>query len=452
MSEKQNLILVVDDESSIINSLTRLLRREGFLPISAESGPKGLELLKKTEEPVALIISDQCMPDMTGDQFLEKAKELAPKATRFLLTGQADMDDLISALNRGQVHRYIAKPWNDEDLINQVSQAIEHFEMIRENEALFELTRRQNEELTELNRQLEKKVTDRSRVLLKAHEELKSTLMSGFRLIISVVEMLNPFLGEYLIHVGSLSSKVAREMGLDKEMVYRVELAGMFHDIGLIGMPESLLVKEKSEMDSDEYHLYIQHPLLIAICFETAPQLAEISEIIMTHHENYDGSGYPAGLKEDQIPIGGRILAAVSDYCRIIDTWPTDPAEIRQKAAKRYGNELADQLTATESEPLLKEVAMAVLAQGGGSRYDTKVVEKLERILETSHTALSRTMQLPINQLKSGMVLAEAVMLKDGISIMSKGIRLSQRLIESLEKLYEHNRIDNRVIVDLNDG
>lgn len=449
MTEKRNLILVVDDESSIRNSIIRLLRRESLHPIAAESGPKGLELLKSTEEPVALIISDQCMPDMTGDQFLEQAKELAPKAMRFLLTGHADMDDLISALNRGQVHRYIAKPWNDEDLVNQVGQAIEHFEMVNENETLLELTHRQNEELTQLNRQLEKKVTERGRVLLKTHEELKSTLMSSFRLIISVVEMINPFLGEYLIHVGSLARKVAWEMGLDKEAVYQVELAGMFHDIGLIGMPESMLNKEKSEMDSDEYRLYVQHPLLIAICFESIPQLSEISNIIMNHHENYDGSGYPNGKKGENIPIGGRILAVVSDYCRIIDTWPTDPDEIKQKAVKRYGNELADQFTATESEELLEEVALAVLAQGTGSRYDSTVIESLERALTAALSSPPKLNNLHINDLKDGMVLAEAVFLKDGKSIMSKGIRLSQKLIESLQKLHKHDRISNYVSVEL---
>ena len=165
-------ILVVDDEASITNSINRLLRREGYRPISAASGSEGLAQLEQAELPVALIISDQCMPEMTGDQFLEKAKKLAPQARRFLLTGYADMDALIAALNRGQVHRYIAKPWNDEDLILQVSQALEHFEMIRENESLLSLAHSQNEELTRLNQQLQKKVAQRSRVILKAHEEL----------------------------------------------------------------------------------------------------------------------------------------------------------------------------------------------------------------------------------------------------------------------------------------
>lgn len=448
MTEKQCLILVVDDEPSVINTLTRLLRREKFQPISASNGPEGLELLEKNKDSVALIISDQRMPEMSGDQFLEKAAELAPRAMRFLLTGYADTDVLIAALNRGKVHRYIAKPWNDEDLVIQVGQAINYFEMAKENEALIELTRRQNEQLTDLNRQLEKKVAERSRVLLKAHEDMKTTLMDGFRLIISVVEMLNPALGDYLIHVGTMCRQVAQDMGLDREVVYQVELAGMFHDIGLIGMPESLLSKDKKEMDPDEYRLYIQHPLLIAICFESAPQLQEISQMIMTHHENFDGTGYPNGLSGEMIPLGGRILAAVSDYCRIIDTWPTAPEEIRKKAVKRYGNEFADQLPDLDSESLIKEVAAAVLALGAGGRYDFRVIEALDRSLKTAPTNSTDQTRLAIDDLKEGMVLAEAVLLKDGKSIMSKGIRLSQRLIESLEKLHTHDRIDGHVLVE----
>ncbi len=450
MSRKHPHILVVDDESSIINALTRLLKREGFHPLSAGSGPEGLELLQKTESPVALIISDQCMPDMTGDQFLEKAKELAPKAMRFLLTGHADMEALIAALNRGQVHRYIAKPWNDEDLIMQVGQAINHYEMLQENESLLYLTQRQNEELTQLNRQLEKKVTERGRVLLKAHEELKTTLMDGFQLIISVVEMLNPALGEYLIHVGELSRYVAQEMGLSKEIQYQAELAGIFHDIGLIGMPESLLLKDKSEMDPDEYRLYTQHPLVIAICLETSSHLIEASKIIMSHHENFDGSGYPNGLEGEKIPIGGRIVAAVSDYCRIIDTWPTAPEEIRKKAAKHYGDELLETLDAADYEALLDQVATAVLTQGAGSRYDIAVIEALERALHRLQSTPKNQKFLAINELEEGMVLAEPVLLKDGNSIMSKGIRLSQRLIESLHKLNAHERINGEVCIDMN--
>lgn len=447
MVKDKDIILVVDDENSIVNSLTRLLRREGFHPISATSGHEGLELLKKMETPVALIISDQRMPEMTGDQFLEKAKELAPEALRFLLTGHADMDTLIAAINKGQVHRYIAKPWNDKDIVMQVSQAIEHFNIIKENKSLHELTRRQNQELASLNHQLEKKVAERGRVLLKAHEELKTTLLDGFRLIISMVEMLNPSFGEYLNHVSVLSKRVGQDMGLDQDACSQIELAGMFHDIGLIGMPESLLIKDKTEMDHDEYQLYIQHPYLLAICFESTPLLAQISKIIMSHHENFDGSGYPIGLTGEEIPIGARILAAVSDYCRIVDTWPTDPSEIRQKATKRYGNDVADQLIATESEALLKEVATAVLAKGTRNRYDETVIESLERVLTTFQTEPPKPTKLTIHDLKEGMILAEAVLLKDGKSIMSKGIRLSQRLIESLEKLHSHGRIDDSISV-----
>jgi response regulator RpfG family c-di-GMP phosphodiesterase len=452
LDKNKNTILIVDDENSIVNSLTRLLRREGFHTISAASGHEGLELLKNMETPVALIISDQRMPEMTGDQFLEEAKELAPQALRFLLTGHADMDALIAAINKGQVHRYIAKPWNDKDFVIQVGQAIELFNLVQENKSLQELTQRQNQELLSLNRQLEKKVTERGRVLLKAHEELKTTLLDGFRLIISVVEMLNPSFGEYLNHVSVLSERVGREMGLDKDMRSQIKLAGMFHDIGLIGMPESLLIKDKTEMDPDEYQLYVQHPYLIAICFESTPQLAQISKIIISHHENIDGSGYPNGLKGEEIPIGSRIIKAVSDYCRIVDTWPTDPSKIHQEATKRYGSDIMGQLTATESEALLKEVATAILIKGSGSRYDVTVVETFERVLSALQSEPQKKTKLVINDLKEGMILAEAIVLKDGESIMNKGIRLNQRLIGSLEKLLSYGRVLDQISVFTEDN
>ena len=111
MRQKYNhTILLVDDEESIIKSLKRLFRKEDYKIITASNGNEGLELLKRIDKPVSLIISDQRMPEMTGTQFLEKAKDIFPDAIRFLLTGYSDMRAIIDAVNQGGIHRYINKP------------------------------------------------------------------------------------------------------------------------------------------------------------------------------------------------------------------------------------------------------------------------------------------------------------------------------------------------------
>ena len=126
--DKSYTLLVVDDEVSITRALQRLFRKEGYHILTAQSGGEGLTLLQAESRNVALIISDQRMPGMSGDQFLEKARKIAPDAMRFLLTGYADMEAVIKAVNNGGINRYLTKPWNDEALLLQVHQCLEHFE------------------------------------------------------------------------------------------------------------------------------------------------------------------------------------------------------------------------------------------------------------------------------------------------------------------------------------
>jgi response regulator RpfG family c-di-GMP phosphodiesterase len=159
----KHTILLVDDEESITKALRRLFRTTGFKIITALSGQEGLSVLEKAEEPVSLIISDQRMPEMSGARFLEKARTIFPDAIRFLLTGYSDMDAIVDAVNKGEIHRYLTKPWNDDDLIVQVKQAIKQYELVLENRRLNQLTIKQNKELSELNEDLEQKVIDRTR-------------------------------------------------------------------------------------------------------------------------------------------------------------------------------------------------------------------------------------------------------------------------------------------------
>ena len=163
----EHTILLVDDELAITKALHRLFRKGGFRIFTASSGREGLDVLQKAESPVSLIISDQRMPGMTGAQFLEKAKKMAPDAIRFLLTGYSDMDAIVDAVNNGEIHRYLTKPWNDDDLFLQVQQSLTQYELVLENRRLLKLTRKQNQALNDLNRDLEKKVKDRTRLVQK---------------------------------------------------------------------------------------------------------------------------------------------------------------------------------------------------------------------------------------------------------------------------------------------
>jgi response regulator RpfG family c-di-GMP phosphodiesterase len=166
--ERPLTLLFVDDEPSILSALRRLFRPQGYKILTAESGQEGLEVLAL--ETVNLVVSDMRMPNMDGAKFLKEVRARWPHVVRLLLTGYSDMTSTVEAINQGEIYRYIAKPWDDTEIVRTVADALEHMRLVGENIRLTELTRRQNEELKELNAGLEQKVAART-------EEVRQTMV-----------------------------------------------------------------------------------------------------------------------------------------------------------------------------------------------------------------------------------------------------------------------------------
>ena len=160
----QYAILCVDDEENILSALERVFFEiENYEIITANSGEKGLEILK--ERPVDLIMSDQRMPGMSGTEFLKKARSLSPDSIRIVLSGFADFDTVTQAINEGEIYRLIQKPWEDSELLSVVKDCLEKHTLICENKKLQEEIKRQNEDLKTFNLQLEEKVKERTQEL-----------------------------------------------------------------------------------------------------------------------------------------------------------------------------------------------------------------------------------------------------------------------------------------------
>lgn len=166
-------ILLVDDEPNILKALQRLLRPEGYKILLAESGADGL--ITMATEKVDLIISDMRMPEMDGAMFLSLVRKRWPDTMRLLLTGHADMTQTVSAINQGEIYRFIAKPWQDEEFLIIVRQALEQLNLKRENDRLLRLTTEQNEQLKEANTTLESKVEQRTAELSQLVDFLELT-------------------------------------------------------------------------------------------------------------------------------------------------------------------------------------------------------------------------------------------------------------------------------------
>ncbi|MBU0996389.1 MAG: response regulator [Proteobacteria bacterium] len=174
MPEKfDHTVLIVDDEEQIGKSIGRLLRSIDVKYVYMESGDAGLKRLKSATAPFSLILSDQRMPGMKGSEFLEKAKEVSPDTIRFLITGYADVDAVTDAVNKGSIHRYIAKPWDNTDFIEAVKYGLEQHEMIMENQKLFRLAKEQNAKLYALNTKLKESTDTHKKTITKLDQEIE---------------------------------------------------------------------------------------------------------------------------------------------------------------------------------------------------------------------------------------------------------------------------------------
>lgn len=178
-------LLCVDDEQGILRSLKRLLRSEPFGVLSASSGADALELL--ATESIQVIVADQRMPDMSGTRLLEKVKEEYPHVIRVVLSGFADVTTILESINRGEVFRYLGKPWNDEELKTMLRQCFAQFNLEQENKKLISMVNHQNTELEKLNSLLAQQV-EKQQLDLSSSEDNLQQAETGLRILRGVVQ------------------------------------------------------------------------------------------------------------------------------------------------------------------------------------------------------------------------------------------------------------------------
>jgi response regulator RpfG family c-di-GMP phosphodiesterase len=446
-------LLLVDDEASIVNALKRLFRKEGYAILTAEGGEQALSILKQVSAPVSLIISDQRMPGMNGAQFLEQSMALFPDAVRFLLTGYSDMEAVIYAVNQGKIHRYLTKPWNDAELLLLVRDALATVELRLENIRLTELTRQQNRKLEELNKNLEEKVKERTwalkyqnKMLQSLNDGLEKSLMETIRLLRSLVESSNPKLGNYMKNVAQTARNIAVEAGLAETDQNKVEMAGLVHDIGLLGIPESVLEKDERSMTPDEFEAYSHHPLIAALSLSSVGGLKEIAEMVKGHHENFDGTGFPEGTMEEDICQGARILAVAADYCTIVHLWPKQIKPLFSIARRYLDPETLSDIEIAEPPLIRKAVAEKIITQGAGRRYDGAIVRQFLKSIGSNPDG-KVVDQISFNLLKPGMILERDLRLKDGRLLITRGTVLMEGALQSIRNIGNRGLIEDAIAV-----
>jgi putative nucleotidyltransferase with HDIG domain len=291
-----------------------------------------LEKLRAAKKPYSLIISDQRMPEMSGVQFFAQAKDIFPDAVRILLTGYADSDAIIEAINKGGVHLYFTKPWHEDEILLHIKQSLSKVEVLADNKRLLEMVKDKNKELTVLNKSLEKKALEKANDLMIQTEKLKESykksqlILDGIvRTLSKIIETRDPYTAGHEDQVAKIACKIAREMKLPDDQISFIHIAATLHDIGKISVPSEILTKpsilSNLEREIIKTHCKVANDVLKNIDFPYP-----VAEIIYQHHERMDGSGYPRGLKGNEIAIEARIIGVADVIDAMASYRPYRPA------------------------------------------------------------------------------------------------------------------------------
>jgi response regulator RpfG family c-di-GMP phosphodiesterase len=315
-------VLLVDDEEPILNSLRRLLRGQPYDVLLATGGEQALAIM--AERRIDLIVSDARMPNMDGATLLARVYASYPDTVRILLTGYADLETIAKAINEGQIHRYIAKPWTDEELVLTLRQSLALQFSERERQRLERLTQRQNDELKSLNATLEKRVLARTSELQQtadmldlAYEELKHSYATGTEVFSLLVNQRLPPDKQTNRQVIDLINACGEQFALDEATRRDLGMAAALYNIGKLGWSDALINTPADQVTHADKATYYGYPQQSESLLMTLEPMQDATRLILHHQERWDGTGFPARLKGEAIPYGARLLKLAVDFIEL---------------------------------------------------------------------------------------------------------------------------------------
>ncbi|MDR6916260.1 response regulator RpfG family c-di-GMP phosphodiesterase [Pseudomonas sp. 3296] len=409
-------VLLVDDEESILNSLRRLLRGQSYDVLLATSGAQALEIM--AQQPIDLVMSDARMPNMDGATLLAHIHQRHPATTRILLTGYADLTTIVKAINEGQIHRYISKPWNDEEMLLTLRQALAHQHSERERQRLLQLTRQQNDQLKSLNITLEKHVAARTAELQQtadmldlSYEELKRSYVTGTEVFSLLANLRLPPAKQTNRQIIELVRVYCKLHGLDEGTSRDLSMAAALYNIGKLSWTDSMMTAPSDLLHHNDRECYRSYPKQSESLLMTLDPMKDAARLILHHQERWDGSGFPDKLKGEAIPLGSRLLKLAVDFIEL-----------------QRGLILERQMNSGE--------ALVYIRSYAGRLYDPELVEDFIQVcaayLSDASLADPMVKVLTTREVAAGMILARNLNADNGMLLLNAGKVLNGPLVEKL--------------------
>ena len=335
-------VLVVDDEEPIRNALKKFLAQQQLEVYAAGSGEEALQQLRRHR--VSLMLCDIRMPGTSGVDLVPQALEIEPELAILMLTAVNDATSAALCMQRGAMD-YLTKPIELADLGRAVQRALKRREMLLESR--------------QLNQWLKEEVTTRTAELHRERQKLERISVATLEALVNALEAKDPYMRGHSARVADLAATIAHQLGLPDEQVEHVRVAGRLHDIGKIGTRESVLNKEGA-LTPEEFEHVKQHVVIGSQILAPLSHLGDIMPAVRAHHERWDGTGYPDGLRGEAIPMAARILAAVEVY----DALSTSRAYQEKMTAEHAVQRMAD-LSGTVLDPAVYDALSTVVGRRG---------------------------------------------------------------------------------------
>lgn len=423
-------IQIVCERKSAVESLEKALADNGLPSQVYESEDDALQALKNTTFQV--IIYRKSISPNEQYEFLRRAKAAAPRSVNILLTEDANLDTALKVVNEGLAEKIITEPWKEQALKEVIDSAIKkHWDKTRRNQKKSN-TVLANKNVDKWDKLLRKNIKARTRSIFQKklrlqnlNRELQNNIFETIKALFSFLERKNRWIGNHSKMVAALSYELASELNLPSTIKQTIETAALLHDIGKIGIPDKIVSKSKHLLTKLQLQEIAQHPLVGQEIISPIISLSEVGLIIRHHHENYEGSGFPDGLKGEQIPLGARIIAVTDTFTNLI-----------QKDFQRASNPT--------------EKAKRTMTSKSGILFDEELTGLFLDIIEKKTKKpprAKREKMVPIQNLITGMMISRDIITTRGTLVLRKGQVLSEKHLNYLREFDKLERIFDNIYI-----